>query len=495
MADAEQSTAEYGPPIWPPFEKLQAVLERWQREHPDVMKLRVPGKSVQGRPVYAVQLTDPEADDEQKEHALITALHCGVERNAGTTVFAIIEWLLSEDALAREVLRRQVVVCMPVPNPDCYIEGTHGNVYGPWTLDGPPKPDAMPEAMAVKAIMDEYQPEVHADIHGLSLGFEKYTMLENSGASYSNFALRSYHRDVIRRMDEAALAEGYPSDEQESDAERLFWGPQLDGMKEKLWVGRPQIYAAVYCYHHYHTMLSATEVCWERSGVLRHRPLLEVGNGMWPGEPSPGYPTRVILSNNYHMVTAYGQTAAARRRSRVELWGKLGQIAFGQSDPCVEGKLLVVCATSPAAVKKWLGDTTLDGLAEKLEEHPAINADPIKSFTAGWPHGQNRPEAYVNLNTTDGEAGRATPIEHGLCLRLRIPFTKAELGTLLVNGHPVAPSETDGYITWTARGYLYVQISIPPERSRAEGLFIVTCDYDPCETRTHWQGWQDLCCP
>ena len=40
-------------------------------------------------------------------------------------------------------------------------------------------------------------------------------------------------------------------------------------------------------------------------------------------------------------------------------------------------------------------------------------------------------------------------------------------------------------------GYLYVQINIPPERSKAEDLFVVTCDYDPCEKRTHWHGWQD----
>ncbi|MEW6357997.1 MAG: M14 family zinc carboxypeptidase [Planctomycetota bacterium] len=491
MADAKQFTSEYGPPIWPPFEKLQAVLERWHREHPSVMKLRAVGRSIQGRPVYVVQLTDPDTDNRDKEHALITALHSGVERNAATTVFAIIEWLLSDDPLAREILRQQVVVCMPIPTPDCYVEGKHGNVYGPWTLNGPPDPNNMPEAMAVKAVMDEYQPEVHADIHGLSMGFEKYIMLENTGSSYSNLALRCYHRDVMRLMDDAALAEGYPSDWQESDAERIFWGPALDGVKNKLWVGRPQIYAAIYCYHHYHTMLSASEVCWERSGVLRHRRLLEIGNEKWPGEYYPGYPTRVILSNNYHMVTAYGRTAAARRRSRVDLWGKLGQIAFGQIDPFVEGKVFVVCATSPSAVKGWLGGNNLEDAIAKIGKHPGVNAESIRRFTAGWPHGQNRPEAYVDLRTAEGKPEDATPIEHGLALRLRIPYAKAKIRELLVNGQPVAASETAGYVTWTAREYLYVQINIPPERSRAEDLFIVTCDYDPGDRRLHWEGWKN----
>ena len=61
-------------------------------------------------------------------------------------------------------------------------------------------------------------------------------------------------------------------------------------MQSKLWLGRPNVYAAIYCYHHYHTLVSASEVGWERSGLLRHRRLLEIGNETWPGEYYRGYP-------------------------------------------------------------------------------------------------------------------------------------------------------------------------------------------------------------
>lgn len=479
----------YGPPIWPAFEKVQGLLERWQRQHPDVMRLSVVTTSAQGRPVYAVWLTDPSASEDDKEHVLITALHAGVERSATTTVLCLIEWLLSGEPLARQILRSQVVVLMPVPHPDGYVAGDFGNIYSGWTLEGVIDPEKMPEAMAVKRLMDDLQPEVHADIHGLSLDFERYTMLENSGSSYSNSSARCYHREVIRQMDEAALAEGFPSDWQESDAERIFWGSALDSMGTKLWRGRPWVAPGIYCYNRYHTMLSLCEIGWERSGLLRHRRLLQIGLETWPGEYYPGYPTRVILSNNYHMLTAYGQSAAARRRSRVELWNKQRQITIAMNDPMVEGKILFACATSPSAANKWLKGKTIKAFSAQLSEDPNINAAPIQRFLAGWPRGQNGPEAFLGCVGGDAKKDAAT-IEHGISLRLRIFFSKAQITDLRLNGHPVAPGETNGFIQWRARGITYVQINIPPERTKKEEVFVVTCEYDPCERRTRWRGWE-----
>ena len=136
----------------------------------------------------------------------------------------------------------------------------------------------------------------------------------------------------------------------------------VDGAKvPELWYGRPYFDAAIYCYHRYHTLLTRCETAWERSGFLRNRRLLQIGNEIWPGEYYPGYPTRVIMWNEFHLVTAYGQSAAARRRSRIELWNKQGQILLGLIVPQVGGKGLYVCATSPGAVERWLKDETIGG--------------------------------------------------------------------------------------------------------------------------------------
>ncbi|NLF73588.1 MAG: hypothetical protein GX575_31505 [Candidatus Anammoximicrobium sp.] len=495
-----------GPPVWPPFEKVEAVLKHWAEAHADRLRLDVLGHSAQGRALYAVRLTDPTVGDADKEHALITALHAGLERSGSNTVLSIIEWLLSDEPVACEILRRQIVVALPIPAPDQYEAGQWTSVYNAWTLDGPRDPERSPEAVAVQRVMDQYQPEVHADIHGTNLNFARYIMFENSGASYSNVALRPYHRDIIRQMDEAALAEGYGSDTAECDAERVFWGPDVDSMRSKAWLGRARIYAAIYCYYRYHTLVSASEVGWERSGVLRHRRLLQIGNETWPGEYAAGYPTRVLMSNTHAQLTAYGVTAAARRASRVELWNKLPQLTLGIVDPVVEGRATCACATSPAAARRWLSGRSLAAVVESLRSHPRMNAAAIAEFAAGWPAGQNHPEAYLGLQSGAADQGTSpiggpgavvpatdsSLIKNGLCLRLRLPYSKARILDLRLNGYPVHASAADGFVEWSARGCRFIQLNLSPARLQTDDLFLVTCRYDPGEQREHWDTWRRL---
>ncbi len=88
-------------------------------------------------------------------------------------------------------------------------------------------------------------------------------------------------------------------------------------------------------------------------------------------------------------------------------------------------------------------------------------------------------------------ASKVSPIENGLCIRLRIPYHKAELLDLRLNGHPVSRSESDGYVSWVARGFFNVQVNIPPERTKKEDFFLVTCEYDPREKRTQGKAtWE-----
>lgn len=473
-------------PIWPAFEELQTQLMKWQKAHPKTMKVETLRQSAQGRPVCAVRLTDPEADEASKEHVLITALHSGVERSGTTTVTHLMRWLLSNDELAKQILKRQVIVCMPVVNPDGYVSGSGGNTLGKspytdWTLDGPSDPSAMPEAVAVQRVMDELQPEVHADIHGLDLSFPGYIMAESSGAAWSNLALRPYHHRIMELMDEAALAAGYPSCRLEQDAERLFWGPDLNPMSDKLWYGRPRPYAAIYCYNRYHSLILASEVCWEKSGVARHRRLLQVGNEVWPGEHYPGYPTRVIAGTELHNVVAYGPTAAQRRRSRVELWSKQRQIWIGFANPQTEGLVVCVCATSPQAVGKWLKDTSLTGFLQKLRENPDAGIPAVQRVLEKHPTGSGQwgDRAHLYFEGGGARPEESSPIEHGLSLRLRIPDPKARLQDLRLNGHPLASSETDGYLRWVAQGFTYVQVNVPPQTSRTQDLYVITCEYSP----------------
>lgn len=499
---AAPSGPKYGPAVHPSFSQLESRLLEWQESYPRLMKLRKLGTTAQDRPLLAAVLTDPDTPAEQKEQVLITALHCGGERSAATGIFYLMDWLLQGSPGAREILRGQVIAFMPVVNPDGYVAGSLHNshdrdTYNQWNRQGPLYPRQMPEALAVKGLMDEFQAELHADYHGTGMQFRGYIMSENSGAAYSNVSLRSYKQEITRQMDQAALAEGYPSDQLEQDAERIFWGPELQEMGSKLWKGRPRYYAATYGYDRYHTLAFANENAWERSSFLRHRRLLEIGQEIWPGEYYPGYPTRVILKNEFHFVVAYGETAAARRRSRVELWNKQGQIVTAFNNPQTEGMALFVCATTGRAARRWLSEKSLPRFSERIGEHPAVDPEPIRMVLKDHPDADGQFKAHLFRASGRADASELPPetesqaIEHGLSLRLRLPYPKARISDLRVNGHPVANSPRDGFLSWVARGFTYIQVNIPPERSRTEELFVVTCRYDPGEERVFGLGWQE----
>jgi len=477
----------FGGPVWPSLAQLEVLLRAWDEAHPGSLALQEIGRSLEGRPVWALSITDRATADEDKQHVLVTGLHSGVERSGTTAICALCEWLLGDDPGARETRHCQQVVCVPVADPDNYVRGRHGPGYTDWTPTGPARPEQMPEAVAIRRLFDRLQPEVHADVHGMSLGFAAYHMLENSGASYSNLALQPYHREVCDLMDQAALAAGYCSDRPAADDELLYWGPELNVLADRLWRGRPRYYAALYGYDHFHTMPLASEIGWEESGVARHRALLRLGNAVYPGELYPGYPTRVVAANNYHMVTAYGRTAAERRRSRVELWGRRAQISLGMVDPNVEGRAVLLCATRPSAAQRWLKGPDVPSWLAALAAHPAVCIEPLQQFFSGWPAGQNGPLPMPYVSGPGQGAGEDA-IRHGLCLRLRLFFPAARIEELLVNGRPVPASERDGFTTWQARGMTFVQIAIPPERSAAEDLFVVTCRYDPGVSRARWSA-------
>jgi Zinc carboxypeptidase len=482
---------------WPTLEQIQSKLEEWKKLNPKKMILKEAGKSIDGNSIPLVILTDQSVPDEDKEHILVTTLHSGIERSATTSALYFIKWLLSDDPVAQESLKKQVVICMPVVNPDGYLAGTFTNKKGKdpylaWTLDGPSDPENSPEIVAVQKIMDQYQPEVLSDMHGLDLTIDNYLMVEISGPAYSNSALRPYHQRISQLMEEAAVKAGFPMDRAEQDAEKLFWGPQLNPIAHKLWLGRPRVYGAMYCYNKFHSLILTSECAWEKSAQVRHRRLLQIGNGIWPGELYEGYPTRTILRNSFHLVTAYGQTASARRKSRVELWSKFQHFSHGMDNPQQVGKVTYICSTSAEERKKWIPDNTLRGFSEKIASHPKMNAKVIQNHLKDHADGEGQwgKLAHIYLYGKNAPSKERVVIQNGLALRLRVPYSKATINQLHLNGFPCKPSSTDGFQTWSARGFTHIQVNIPPQKSSQENFWVITLDYDPNEKRK--QGWESV---
>jgi hypothetical protein len=507
-APVMMTAARAAQPLYPSLEEMGARLEEWGRSHSRIFQLHKAGESVEKRPIWMARVTDAGVPEEVKERILISALHTGLERVSAPAVMGILKWLLSEDPAARETLRRQVVYVMPAVNPDGYVRGTHTNAngfdpYTGWTVDGPRDPEKMPEAVAFQRVLDEAQPEVHADVHGHSMDIPGYYHVESSGRAYSNTTLRPFRSAVVRLMDEAAEAEGFGSDYLEDDAERVFGGTAEMGIPaDKFWLGVrtgtggntrgvTSVYAALYGYNRYHTMMLASECAWDRSALLRHRRLLEIGNSIWPGERYAGYPTRIVVKNGFHQLAAWGADAASRRRSRVELWNAQGRFTTAVNNPQVEGKTMFICATTASAAR-WFEPKTLEAFARKIGENAAVDAGPVRQFLEGFPRvpGQWGPEAMLLTGGNGAATGSDERVRHGLAMRLRIPYPKARGLDVRLNGRPVAEHEKDGFLAWPGRGFLTVQINVPPERSRREDFFLVTVRFDPGEKRTQGIDWR-----
>lgn len=489
---------------YPTFEEIESFLQELSLKEADRIALAVEGRSPQDRPVYSITLTDPGTPTEEKQNVVLSCVH-STERSAVAVLFAVMDWLLSNDPLACEVMRRQQVVCMPIVHPDGYVEGKldpvqrsrDATLYNGWDMTGVSGPEPAAEAVALQRIIDQCQPDLYADVHGVSLDFEGQLMLESSASSPTRTTNRPYHQHVTRLMDQAALDGGFPSDFQEDDREVLCWDPSVDSLKPKLWPGRGFWSPGLYAYGRYHTLHVLMEITWQRSGLLRFQRLLRIGNEQWEGEPCRGYPNHVVAafgpSGMYQMIAAYGQNAVQQRESRVEIWSKHHQITSAIVNPQMTGKTAAVFTLSADAHDEWLKeDDTLDEFGARLKQHPTINAEYIADFLYGWPAGQNRPEAALSVwrGVQTGEPPHEDePIRHGLALRVRVPYPSAGVRDVRLNGHPLAESSEDGYSLWRTRGFTFIQANVPPSKSQAETLLILTCEYDAGEDRPHWEFW------
>jgi len=481
------------------WEEYNATLTHWSRKYPTIVKLQSRGLSGQNMPVYLLRITDRTVKDTDKQVCLITTLHCGPERSGATGALALTEWLLSEDPLAIETRRKQVVLVMPVVNPlamfftdrfrnehgvDPYTGlGVGGKVWDIPTLTLK-QPERAPELAAVLSVIDEYQPDVHADLHGT--GLQEYApgqlgtrrmyhgaiMTEVTGGAYSNYALRPWDWRVTEAMIDAGREAGFPSDRFEADAQRTFWGPELAPLGRKLWHGMPLFYSAHYGYAKYHTMILTQEVAWEQSLVARMKGLFRIGNGQWQDENTPGYPVNRVKHFVGHYVTAYGATASARRESRVELWNKQANFSLGFLYPQTDGRETFVVATTAAAKKAVAADDLKAVLGEK--------ATGIERFRKAGPEIKLAMDATA---ATDTDA----KIEHGIGFRLRLPYRAPSKLEVQLNGEPLSRSATDGFESWSADGFTQVQVSVPPKKAATMSLFFITCAYEPEQART--TGW------
>jgi hypothetical protein len=475
------------------WEEYEATVRFWGERYRDRLAVEVAGRTAEGKAIYLLVVTDRSVSSDDKQVALVTATHSGAERSGGNAVLRLAEWLLGDDPRAAETRRRQVVLLMPIVNPygwftrESPFNSRGGDPYAMgrgkhWDLQqlAPKDPDRCPEVHAVLSVVDRYRPEVHVDSHGTAESYPGQTMFEITGSAYSNFTLRPWDWRVTEAMIAAGQAAGYGSERFEADAQRIFWSPELDPIARRTWLGRGFFYAAHYGYTKYHTMISAIEVGWEESGAARLRGLLEIGNAIWPGESTRGYPVGRALSFCGRIVTAWGTTATERRASRVELWQQQDAMVPALFYPQTDGRDTFLLAVGRKAAETVVADKK--ELLARLRSRSDVRAEMIEAFVDAGPE--------VKLYHDPFQASKLPELcglKHGISLRLRIPYRNPELIDLRLNGRQLANSATDGFQRWHGDGFTQVQINVPPATSQHTDLYVVTCAYRPDVKRS--TGW------
>lgn len=511
-ASAAEKPSPYAPQHRLTMAEYEGTLRHWKKQHPQWVTLESRGTSGQNLPVYLLKITDASVPDTDKQACLITTLHCGPERSGTTGALAFAEWMLGDDPLAAETRKRQIILVMPIVNPlSMFHTDRFRNEHGvdPYSGSGPKgkiwdvktlsvlQPEQAPELMSFLSVVDEYQPEVHADFHGT--GLQEYAldqmgtrqtyhgqiMSEVTGGAYSNYALRPWDWRVTEAMIESGNAAGFPSDRFEADAQRTFWGTELAPLGKKLWHGLPLFYSAHYGYAKYHTLIITQEVAWEQSVVERMKGLLRIGNQVWNDERQPSYPVNRMKHFVGHFVTAYGDDATERRKSRVELWSKQQNLALGFMYPQTDGRESLVCATS-AAAKKAVAVHGLDDLHANLRKHLGEGARSIEKFIDAGPVIKLAMETPNPQLLAAKEADDVT-IENGVSFRLRLPYQKPTQLEVHLNGQALGISSKDGYESWFADGYTQVQVNVPPAKAKKTELYFITCSYAPDAKRS--TGW------
>lgn len=308
------------PPADRPFpgsDEVSDHLQRLQHRHPDLVQLRLIGTTEKGRRIEAMEVTDPASEARQKQHVLIVAGQHGNEETARLVALRLLDYLVSSDASPTR--KRQRIVVVPNLSPDAADLDSYTTPAGiKPNLDHAASGPVSPEAKALELIANELQPELYVDMHARG----------HAGCSHDMVLFpptRAYTEDESLLH---ALAQEMASHGERSGIPHvvhpLTWpgwgGHDLDQPSSTLWMYR-QFKSLVFLTENSEDNEHAyPERMRVRSGVGRLKPLLATGNRRDPRLYHPGYPCAMAVGMFHGGLVAVGETAAARRQSRIDLW-------------------------------------------------------------------------------------------------------------------------------------------------------------------------------
>ncbi len=451
---------------YPSLPELDSFYRELQNGYPGCVAIERAGNSVQGRPIWLLTITDQDTSEDDKQRVLMVGQEHGQERSASLALLELARWLVTPEAAG--IRRRQRVGLMPVANPDSWEDLRFNNLndvnlYADYSLDGEP---TQPESQAVAEVLAKLQPELFCSLHGTEFGW-KYRMGESNGFSWTTSQFdRAHARLFIEEINRAAESAGFPQDRGEEEAERIL--PWLPGNIHHSYYSGQRITSCVHAYHRYHTLANTMEVHHPLSGLIRCKRMLELGNQPWRAESVAGYPVRTMFQQDETFVAAYGQTAAERRASRVQLWAHTNQfvVARGVNEPV--GMALNAFSLDPEDYDRWRS-LEIDTFLQQKENELELDLSEIRALRQRHSRFQSLRCDQIKPNASTKEGPLLRTASQGLALRLRLP-NRSTIRRVWLDGRPIALSSGDGYESWhTASGFTVLQINIPPQAD--VGLF------------------------
>ena len=444
---------------YPALPEMESFFKELQSHFPESVAFEEAGRSVRGQPIWMLTISDQGVADEDKQRVLMVGQEHGQERSGSLALLELARWLVTP--AATEIRRRQTIALMPVVNPDSWEDLRFNNVndvnlYADYSLDGDP---TQPESLAVAHSLARLQPELFCSLHGAEFGW-KYRMGESNGFSWTTSQFdRTHSRLFIEEINRAAESAGFPQDRGEEEAERIL--PWLPGNIHHSYYSGKRITSCVHAYHRYHTLGNTMEVHHPLSGLIRCMKMLELGNQPWRTEVVAGYPVRTMFQQDETFVAAYGQTAAERRASRMELWAHSNQfvIARGVNEPV--GLALTAFSLDPDDFDRW---RSLE-ISTFLQQYgDAQGIDLTETGAACQRHARLQSLRCDQIEPLANAQGKPLlrVATQGLALRLRLPG-QATIRRVWLDGQPIGASPRDGYESWnTPNNFTMLQFNIHP---------------------------------
>ena len=455
-------------------EELGPYMLDWQQTRPGLVNVETVGQSG-GYPIYAAVFTDKAVPDEDKQTALIVAQHSGMEISGLNTALSVGNYLLSDRESAADILQTHTVVLVPCPNPYSFAKQDRAyqfkneagiDEYTAFDYHGAKKNVGNPSAQAIQTLIDRFKPELLLDLHGVWNENQLVRPTLGVSAFASN---RLYNARLMDEIQKSAVDAGFAAFRGDLDEHLVCGDRTLDdpALLARFTPSAPGAVASTYAYTHYHTLAASLEIAWESEGVVRVIAALKAGTRLHRGETVPGYPTRSVFGPYGHAsLRAYGKTAVSRRESRTELWQHTEDIVFGVAHPEMPGLAACFYSTDASLTGRIFGSyyTPVRTVTDRMRTLPYVDADALAAvFDASYP-------AFLEGNIRPHKT--FTP-QHGLTVRVGLPFADASVKTVLCNGHLLSQSD---YTVTDCDHIRYVDIPLAPGKCPPLAILAVTYD-------------------